>query len=95
MWDASPHWRFQPRPDTVDLVDTLFVRKIRLAEDVAIEEALESKRFAHTCFLVYAEENVGVLGFLSRLELEKNRKLEVSSCSLLLESGDAIGETSS
>ena len=56
--DGSAHRGVEPCTNAVYLVNTLFVRKIRLTEDVAVKEALETKRLIQARLFIDAEEDV-------------------------------------
>ena len=58
MGDAAAHWGFEPRTDSIHLVDTLFVRKIRLAENSGVKETFKVEHFTETRFLVDTEEDM-------------------------------------
>ena len=82
--DRSTDRRSKPIVDAINLVDSLLMRHVSLAQNANIFEADEVKGFVHACATVDTEECMSVSAFLSSLDLDKDWVLKTALLSLLL-----------
>ena len=81
--DGAADRRPKPIPYAINLVDSLLMRHVSLAQHADIFEADEVKGFMHASAIIDTEELMGVGAFLPSLDLDEDRVLQTTLLCLL------------